>query len=396
MRTWIVVIGVLWSWVVVAAKPQLEWHSLFKFPGRGTVSCTDVIPLDDGGYLLAAQAGIRWDEQNRVVYDAWLIRTDARGDCVSSRIYGGSQYNEVSFAIPVSDNRFVLGGTTEPAEKSEGVTSDGWLMCVDANGDSVWSKTIGGEFGEGFDAYCPTADGGYLFAGSLVWYGSDSTDSGWDCDVWLVKTDNSFNVEWTRRYGGLFSDRAKDVVQTEDRGFLIAIETQSFGNAIWLLRTDSQGDSVSSSFLRARYHEFASDLLPMGNDQYILAGGASSDTVTSMDVRLWGLDAQGDSLWCRSFGRTGFDYCSGAVRLSDGGLLLACGTHAADSPRGIGWMIRTDAQYDSLWSITDQKGVRTSFSVAKPTPGGGFIVAGECHLPGDTSDVILLEKFSPE
>jgi len=56
-----------------------------------------------------------------------------------------------------------------------------WVVRTDCNGDTLWTKTIGGVMGE--IAYCiePTTDSGYIVAGQTYSYGAGSLD------VYLVK-----------------------------------------------------------------------------------------------------------------------------------------------------------------------------------------------------------------
>ena len=87
-----------------------------------------------------------------------------------------------------------------------------------------------------------TTDGGYIICGSRV----DYTEIG---DVYLIKTDNNGDSIWTKTFGGVEDDQSYSVQQTTDGGYIITGYTESFGNGngeqdVWLIKTDSQGDSI--------------------------------------------------------------------------------------------------------------------------------------------------------
>ena len=132
----------------------------------------------DGGYILAAAT------ENLTGYrDFWLIKTDANGNEVWNRTFGGNGSEEFQAIQQTSNGGYILAGTTE----SYGTNVATWLIKTDADGNKVWDKT----FGESSGGYAveQTNDGGYILAGTA--YGS------WGIDAWLIKTDADGNAPAT-------------------------------------------------------------------------------------------------------------------------------------------------------------------------------------------------------
>lgn len=102
----------------------------------------------------------------------------------------------------------------------------------------IWNQTYGGPFVEAAYSLVQTNDGGYAIAGD-----TDSFGAG-DADFWLVKTDGSGNLEWIQTYGGTEDDYAYSLVQTGDGGYAIAGGIEYFDGAnsdFWWAKTDEHG-----------------------------------------------------------------------------------------------------------------------------------------------------------
>jgi hypothetical protein len=86
-----------------------------------------------------------------------------------------------------SDEGFILAGSTN----SFGAGNyDFWLVRVNADGDSLWSCTFGGDADEECYSAQQTSDGGYVLGG----YTKSFSGGSWS-DIWLVKTGPELPVE---------------------------------------------------------------------------------------------------------------------------------------------------------------------------------------------------------
>ncbi len=100
--------------------------------------------------------------------------------------------------------------------------------------DTLWTRTFGGEHGEGSNSVENTADSGYIVAG---WTGTYGVGRG---DVYLVKTDAKGDTLWTKTIGGDSTDYGLYIEQTFDEGYIIVGSTSSFGSGlddIYLIKT---------------------------------------------------------------------------------------------------------------------------------------------------------------
>ena len=122
--------------------------------------------------------------------------------------------------------------------------------------EKEWSRTFGGAYSDMAYSVQQTADGGFILAGSTMTkpFGAGT----WD--FWVVKTDSHGNKEWCQNFGGHMSDRAYSAQQTADGGFIIAGTTESFGAGLddfWLVKTDPQGNKKWSQTFGGAYSDGA-------------------------------------------------------------------------------------------------------------------------------------------
>lgn len=200
--------------------------------GGESVDCGYSVALTtDGGYIVTGYT--RSFGAGRA--DAWLIKTDWLGDTIWTRTYGyAAGYDYGRSVTQTADGGYVITGWTESLEPR----SQLWLIKTDASGDNIWTRVYGGsDFDKGYSVV-QTGDGGFLVAGYTGSFGAGHHD------VWLLKTDEMGDTLWTRTFGGTARDEAYCVAQTADGGYVITGRTHSYGpdiGSVWLIKTDSLG-----------------------------------------------------------------------------------------------------------------------------------------------------------
>ena len=148
---------------------------------------------------------------------------------VWTKTYGGPGNDRGYSVQQTSDGGYIIAAKRD---FSGGGGSHIYLLKTNAHGDTVWAKTYGDTgYSEGLSVQ-QTADGGYIIVGS-----THSLDVG-RCDVYLVKTDPNGDTLWTRTYGGDGWDYGYSVQQTSDGRYIVAGCTGSVseGYLVWLIK----------------------------------------------------------------------------------------------------------------------------------------------------------------
>lgn len=143
------------------------------------------------------------------------------------------------------------------------------LFKLDENGEEEWMGTYGTESSETCEAIFQTRDGGYALAGvSRV----DNAEG----NYWVVKTDAQGEMMWESQYADHYVNRAFDIAELEDGGFLIGGEGGSprlfFGMDMYIVRTDSTGETLWDVYYGTDNDEVAYGVFPTDDGGYAFAG----------------------------------------------------------------------------------------------------------------------------
>jgi hypothetical protein len=173
---------------------------------------------------------------------AFLMCTDSQGNLLWTRTYRPHDPDDSGvrgiYALP--DTTMMICGTWMHWDRGD---RDFWLVRVDSDGDSLWSRWYG-TGGTSNDQGCT----GLVSCphGQSVLYGQTcDTASGTLYDAWLVKVDSLGDVIWTRRYGGWNWEAAMAGNMTADEGYIFTGFSSSNDariNAVYLIKTDENGE----------------------------------------------------------------------------------------------------------------------------------------------------------
>ena len=103
--------------------------------------------------------------------------------------------------------------------------SDFYLVKTNSNGDFLWDKTYGGDLDDRAFTAMETSDGGFIIGGYTA-----SFNVGY-FDFYMVRTNSTGDTLWTRTYGGERQEEIYDIEETSDGGFAAVGYTHSFGAA---------------------------------------------------------------------------------------------------------------------------------------------------------------------
>ena len=223
-------------WLIkTAPNGAVQWQRSYgnseqpRPPAMGTTSdiAHAVRQTRDGGYILAGSSA------GSSGVGVWLLRTSPDGTLLWSRNPGAATAAVAYDVAQTPDGGFVIAGRSGSPNRG----TDALLIKTDADGNTAWTKYIGGRYNDDARSLVLTADGGYALAG-FTW-----SDSAGLSDFWLVKTAANGARQWQRSFGGVARDAAHSLIHTSDGGFALAGWSESFsgGGRFWVIKTGPSG-----------------------------------------------------------------------------------------------------------------------------------------------------------
>jgi len=322
----------------------------------------------------------------------YLIKTDANGNDLWTKEIQVRDYSEGKSVQQTSDGGYIITGNSRWSTS----LSDMVLIKTDASGNVIWTKTFGGS-SRYDDGRCvqQTTDGGYIIAGRTDTYGQLT-------DVYLVKTDASGNLEWQQVNNGSGHEDGNYVEQTSDGGFIVVGYTLRIGTSsddVYLIKTDATGNfQWEQIFGGTSYGEddrgYAVQQISGGG--YIITGRTRSYGAVGNDIWLVKTDANGNTLWTKTFGGSASDLAFFVQQTNDGGFIITGHTNSFGAGGYDVWLIKTDANGNTLWTKTfGGSADDLAFSVQQ-TNDGGYIVAGHTISFGAGGYDVWLIKTTPD
>lgn len=334
----------------------------------------------DGGYILTGAT----ESFGAGGMDIWLIKTDTNGDTLWTKTIGGTSHEEGLAVIQSSNGGYVL-----TAKKGSFPNYKSLLIKTDTDGDTLWTKTFGGNERFAAKGLQQTNDGGYIISGSIT---TDATNG--PTNIYLIKTDANGDTLWTKTYGA--SGHEYGIAnQTSDGGYIISGMTTSFGNSsqLWLVRTDNVGDTVWTKVIGGMGNENGQAIETSDNGFIIVGNKSEFSTNSPSDVWIVKTDNAGNTLWTKTYGGSEHDAATSVEETSDNGFIIGANTYSYGNGESDYWLLRTDNLGDTLWTRTFGGALNEYAGECHQTYDGGYIFMGYNESFGNGNHDLWLIKL---
>lgn len=264
--------------------------------------------------------------------------------------YGGINAEYMMDAIPTADYGFILAGSSlsnksgNSSEKNKG-NLDYSIWKLNENGDLDWQKNFGGSGKDLLQSVVLTNDGGFILAGVSSSNKSfdKKEDSRGDDDFWIIKLNAKGSEEWQVTIGGGFQEKSCRIKATADGGYILG------------------GTSSSEK-------SFEKSEINFGNDDFWV-------------IRL---NSKGKIEWQKTFGGIYADELRSVDTTFDSGFILGgysnspASGNKTDDNIGIGdyWILKLNKKGEIEWQKTIGGNGDDQLSVICKTYDKGYILGG--------------------
>lgn len=284
-------------------------------------------------------------------------------DILWERSYGGKHAEFLFDAIPTADYGFILAGSSisnKNGNKSEANKGDldYWIWKMDEKGTPEWQKSFGGTGVDVLFSVKNTNDGGFILAGTSSSNKSEDKkdDSKGQEDFWIIKLDAKGKELWQRTIGGTSQEKLLSVAQTKDGGYIL-------------------GGTSSSN--KSEPDEKGVD------DKY----GKSEDSRGNLDYWVVKLDNKGEIKWQKTLGGLYVDELKSIEQTKDKGYILGGYSNSPISGDktqdnfGLNdyWIVKLDEEGNELWQLTLGGNKDDNLFTLSQTKDEGYILGGNSN-----------------
>jgi len=284
--------------------------------------------------------------------------------------------------------------------------------------DILWEKSLGGKHAEFLYDAQPTADYGFILAGSSISgkNGNKEEKNKGDLDYILWKMDEKGNLEWQKNFGGNKVDLLQSIDLTADGGFILGGTSSSDKGLdkkdeckgledFWIIKLNAKGDEEWQKTIGGNGMEKLLSIIQTKDGGYILGGSSSSDKMESneneiadkygktedsrgnLDFWVVKLDQQGEIEWQKTIGGKYVDELKSIIQLKDGSYILGGYSNSPASfdktgdnyGQGDYWIVKLTAKGEIDWQKSLGGDKDDNLFALIQAKDGGFIVGGNSN-----------------
>jgi len=301
-------------------------------------------------------------------------------DILWEKSFGGKQSEYLFDAQPTADYGFILAGSSlsnKTGNKTEDNNGDldYWVWKMDEKGDIDWQKSIGGSGFDLLQSIKNTNDGGFILAGTSS--SPDDFQKKETCkgltDYWVIKLDAKGIEQWQRTIGGIGQDEVLCAFQTKDGGYMLGGSSSSSPKEIQNNNSNEQDTQENKFDLDIKTEKCR------GN----------------MDYWIIKLDSNGIIQWQKTYGGIYADVLRSMEQTNDGGYILGGYSNSpisgekSEDNKGIGdyWIIKIDNLGKIEWQKTYGGNGDDQLNIIHQTYDGNYIAGGNSNSPDQLTTI---------
>lgn len=236
-------------------------------------------------------------------------------------------------------------------------------------------------------------EGGYLSLGYSTQFGAGNFD------FYLVSVDQDGDILWSKTYGGGNVDLGYSIQPAADGGYFLVGTTQSYGQGgadFLLIKVDTEGETIWSKTYGGSGFDEAYEGTITTDGGLLMVGRTNSYGSGQGDMYAVKVDQDGVVQWHRTYGGTANEDAQQVQATTDGGYILVGHTQSFGAGNADVYLVKVDATGQVQWTKT-YGGPRFDFgNTVQATKDGGYILAGQTNSFGYEAGEILLLKLNQQ
>ena len=320
---------------------------------------------------------------------AYIVKTNSDGDTLWTKEYFTNVINYGSFT-GTDLERTNDGGFFITGYGTNQMTAGIYVLRVDANGDSLWTRYYTG--GTTDTAYVTrdmkiTPDNGIVILGYLA--GGITYDD----DIFVMKYNSIGTLQWYKKFGSFdIPDVSISIEIAIGGGFVFISNYDSAGlHLLKLTKINDAGNYEWSNTYTATPYDADEwgEIRKTNDNHYVICGEDFGDYF------LMKIDESGGIVWYHTYGFETYEESGMSVyQTIDNGFII-CGNKTPDYDTDhIIYVVKTDENGQEQWSkLIDYNTFGCKVEKIQQTNDGGYVMFGQARLESGGADYLLIVKL---
>ncbi|MFC1734414.1 hypothetical protein ACFL6I_29290, partial [candidate division KSB1 bacterium] len=243
----------------------------------------EMIITSDNHYLIAGYT----NQNNNNGYDILLLKVDTTGNLKWIKTYGGPDWDLGFSVIESADSNYYIVGETFSFGPGGG---DAYIIKTNADGDTIWTRAYGGIQEDAGFSIIQVQNNHFLISGFTKSYGSGKKD------CFVIKIDHNGDTIFTNSYGYSGDEIAYDVVLSKDNNYIFGGFSEDSISSIndgYIFKTDTNGTKMWEIFGGFSDNAIIFDVLRGRNNDLFFLGNTTSYGLGSNEIFVIKLDING-------------------------------------------------------------------------------------------------------
>ena len=305
----------------------------------------------------------------------WILRVDKNGYIIWEKsidwIIQEISTQDRSFAIIESND----GGLIVVGDSNN---QDAVIVKLTANGDFVWQTIVPDTSSHLITSIAATQDDGFVLTG-YMYHGHAM--------AWILKINSTGGIVWER---SLDEIDPTSIIVTWDGNIVVTGRIfVAAGNAdFWVLKLNQDGNLLwQKKYGKLTLVEEASSIIETNDHGYLVVGTSHKDTLETYKGWIIKIDADGNLIWQKSYGRDKFEGLGDAVETNSGDLLIVGNSQSYRNGENTMWLMKLSSLGEIIWQRNNWAG---SAGILRQNSDGNIVIGGETSFGAGQIDILIM------
>lgn len=249
---------------------QIEFFNYYS--DNGVDKGQGIVQLEDSSYVITGASSSFFNGSSQ----AFLMKIDSLGNRIWSNSYGGSGSESGRRVLYMKDFGFFICGYTSSIGNGG---FDNYLAKIDDNGNLEWERSYG-DFG-----WEKVHDAAFTKDTGVIMVGESNSNVSNNKDIYLVRTNIDGDTVWTKTIGGVGDDWASDVLPVDDTSYIIVgrmFDEDSLLTKVWASRIHEDGSVFWEKSFGVIDNSWGNSIAPYGTE-FRIVGGSEGESCDGID-----------------------------------------------------------------------------------------------------------------